>query len=205
MDVRVGPQRRLSAKELMFWTVVLEKTLESPLNNKEIKTVNPKGNQPWIFIGRTDAETEAPILWPPDAESRITGKHPDDKNNWWQEEKGMMKWLEEDEMVRCHPWLNGHKFEQTLGDSEEQGSLACFCKWGQKSQTWLSDWKAKKFGVRTSDLYSQLSEVELTIWGCLSHLPDDRWLSFYLHHSSWLLLTLPSTWTSGFGHYLLFS
>ena len=124
----VGPQRRLSAKELMLWTVVLEKTLETPLNNKEIKAVSPKGNQPWIFIGRTDAETEAPVLWPPDAKNWLFGKDPDDENNWQQEEKGMT----EDKMVRCHPQLNGHKFEQTLGDSEGQGSLAHCCKWGQK-------------------------------------------------------------------------
>ena len=75
-------------KNWCFWTVVLKKTLESPLNSKEIKPVNPKGNQPWVFTGRTDAEAEAPILWPPDAKSQLTGKHPDARKDWGQKEKG---------------------------------------------------------------------------------------------------------------------
>ena len=90
------------------------KTLESPLDSKEIKPVNPKGSQPWIFIGRTDAEGEAPILWPPDDKSRLIGKDPDAGKDWGQEEKGMT----EDEMVGWLHWLNGHEFEQTPGDSE---------------------------------------------------------------------------------------
>ena len=93
--------------------MVLEKTLESPLDNKEIKLVNPKGNQPWIFIGRTDAKTEAPILWPPDVKSQLTGKDPDAGKDWRQKEKGAA----EDEMARKHYWLNGHEFEQSLGES----------------------------------------------------------------------------------------
>ena len=108
-------------KNWCFWTVVLEKTLESPLDCKEIKPVNRKGNRPWIFIGRTDVEAETPILWPPDAKSQLIGKDPDAEKDWGQEEKGMM----EDEMVGWHHWLNGHDFEQTQGDSEGQGSLAC--------------------------------------------------------------------------------
>ena len=102
---------------LCLWTVVLEKTLESPLDNKEIKPVNPKGNQSWIFIESTDAE--APILWPPAMKSWLFGKDPDAGKDWSQEEKQMT----EDEMVGWHRWLNGHEFEQTLGDSEGQGSL----------------------------------------------------------------------------------
>ena len=102
----------------MLSIVVLEKTLESPLDSKEIKPVNPKGNQPWTFIGRTDAE--APILWPPDAKSWLIGKDPDAGKDWGQEEKGVT----EDEMVGWHHRLNEHEFEQTLGDSEGQGSLA---------------------------------------------------------------------------------
>ena len=98
--------------------LVLEKTLESPLDCKEIKPVNPKGNQPWIFIGRTDAEAEPPILWPPDARSGLIGKDPDAGKDWGQEEKGMT----EDEMVQWHHWLNGHEFEQALGESEGQES-----------------------------------------------------------------------------------
>ena len=106
-------------KNLCFWTVVLEKTLESPLDCKEIQPVHPKGYQPWMFIGRTDAEAETPILWPPDGKSWFTGKDPDAGKDWGQEEKAVT----EDKMVGWHHWLNGHK--QTQGESEGQGSLVC--------------------------------------------------------------------------------
>ena len=99
-------------KNWCFWTVVLKKTFESPLDSKEIKPVNPKGNQPWILIGSTDAE--APVLWPPDAKSWLIGKDPDAGKDWRQEERGMT----EDEMVGWHNQLNGHEFEQSQGDSE---------------------------------------------------------------------------------------
>ena len=101
--------------------VVLEKTLESPLDYKEIQPVHPKGNQSWIFIGRTDAEAETPILWPPDAKSRLIEKDPDAGKDWRQKEKGVT----EDEMVGWHHQLNGHEFEQILGDSggQETGML----------------------------------------------------------------------------------
>ena len=92
--------------------LVLEKTLESPLDSKEIKPINPKGNQPWIFIGRTDAE--APILWPPDSKRWLIGKDPDAWKDWRQEEREAV----EEEMNGWHHWLNGHEFEQTPGDSE---------------------------------------------------------------------------------------
>ena len=97
------------SKNWCFWTVVLEKTLESPLNCKEIKPVHPKGNQPRIFIGRTDAEAkdEDPILWPSDAKSSLIGKDPDARKDWRQEEKGMT----EDEKVGCHHQVDGHEFE----------------------------------------------------------------------------------------------
>ena len=101
-----------------FWTVVLEKTLESPLDCKEIQPVHPKGNQPWIFIGRTEAK--APILWPLDTKSWLTGKDPDAGKDWRWEAKGAT----EDEMVGWHHWPNGHEFEQILGGSEGQGSLS---------------------------------------------------------------------------------
>ena len=94
-------------KNWCFWTVVLEKTLESPLDCKEIQPVHPKGNQSWILIGRTDAESETPILWPPDEKNWLIGKDPDAGKDWRQEEKRMT----EDEMVGCHYWLNGHEFE----------------------------------------------------------------------------------------------
>ena len=100
---------------------MLEKILESPFDIKEIQPVNPKGNQPWIFNGKTDAEAEAPLLWPPDVMSGLIGKDPDAGKDWRQEEKGMT----EDDMVRWHHWLNEYEFEHTLGDGEGQGSLAC--------------------------------------------------------------------------------
>ena len=116
------------SKNLCFWTVVPEKTLESPLDCKEIKLVNPKGNQPWIFIGRTDAEAKAPILWPPDKKSWHFGKDSGAGKDWRQEEKGTT----EDEVVGWHHLLNGHEFEQVPGDGEGQGSLACCSPWGHK-------------------------------------------------------------------------
>ena len=115
-------------KNWCFQTVVFEKTLESPLDWKEIKPVNPKANQPWIFIGRTDAEDEALILWPPDGKSQLIGIDFDVGKDRRQKEKAAA----EDEMVRQHHWLNSHKSEQTLGDSEGQGSLVCCSPWGRK-------------------------------------------------------------------------
>ena len=114
-------------KNWCFCTVVLEKTLESPLDSKEIKPVSLKGNQPWIFIGRIDAEAETPILWLPDLKKQLIRKEPDAGKDWGPE-KGMT----EDEMVGWHHWLNGHEFEQTLGDSEGQGSLAFCSPWSCK-------------------------------------------------------------------------
>ena len=94
-------------KNWCFWTVVLEKTLESPLDCKEIQAVHPKGDQSWVFIVRTDAEVETPICWPPDAKSWLIGKDPDAWKDWRQDEK----WMIEDEMVGWHHWLSGHEFE----------------------------------------------------------------------------------------------
>ena len=113
-------------KNWCFWIVVLEKTLESPLNCKEIKPLNHKGNQSWIFTGRTDAK--APILWPPVANNWVTGKDPDAGKDWRQEEKRTT----EDEMVRWHHWLYGHEFEQPLRVGDGQGSLACRSPWSCK-------------------------------------------------------------------------
>ena len=113
-------------KNWCFQTVVLENTLESPLDSKEIKPVNPKGNQSWIFIGRTDAE--ASLLWPPDAKSQLIRKDLETGNNWGQENKGVT----EDETVGWHYRLNGHEFEQTPGDGEGQGGLVCCSPWGCK-------------------------------------------------------------------------
>ena len=123
-------------KNWCFWTVVLEKTLESSLNCKEIKPVHPKGNQSWIFIGRTDAEAEAPILWPPDVKNWLTGKDPDARKDWRQEEKGTA----EDEMVGWHHQLNGCEFEQAPGVGDGQGSLTCCRTWGCSDMTGQLNW-----------------------------------------------------------------
>ena len=115
-------------KNWCFWTVVLEKTLESPLDCKEVKRVNPKGNHSWIFIGRTDAEVETPILWPPDAKNWLTGKDSDAGKDWTQDEKGMT----EDEMFGWYHWLDGHEFEEVPWVGDGQGSLTCCSSWGCK-------------------------------------------------------------------------
>ena len=115
-------------KNWVSWTVVLEETLESPLDCKEIKPVHPKGDQSWVFVGRTDAEAETPILWPPDAKSQLIRKDSDPGKDWRQEEKGMT----EDEMVGWYHWLNGREFEQAPGDGKEEGSVVCCSPWGHK-------------------------------------------------------------------------
>ena len=118
-----------------FWTVVLEKTLESLLDSKELKPVHPKGNQSWMFIGRTDAEAETPILWPPDVKSRLIGEDPDNGKDWRWEEKGTT----EDEMVGWHHRCT--RFEQALGVVDGQGSLAWCSLWGHKESDtaeWLN-------------------------------------------------------------------
>ena len=125
-------------KNWYFQTVVLEKSLDSPLDTKEIKPVNPKGNQPWIFIGRADAKAGAPVLWPPDLKSWLIGNNPDAVKYWRQEEKGMT----EDKMVGWHHWLDGHDFEQTLGHSGGQGNLVCCSSWGLKELD-TTDWTTK--------------------------------------------------------------
>ena len=133
--VMYGSESWTIKKAENFWTVVLEKTLESPLDCKETQPVNPKGNQAWIFIGRIDAEAEAPILWPFDAKNWLIGKDFDAGKDWRQEEKGTT----EDKMVGWHHWLDWHEFEQALGVGDGQGSLACCSPWGRK-ETWLSNW-----------------------------------------------------------------
>ena len=120
-------------KNWFFWIVVLENTLENPLDSKEIKQVSLKRNQPLIFIGRADAETS--ILWPPDAKNWHIEKGPNAGKDWGQEEK----WATEDEMGWMASPLNGHEFEQTLGDGEEQGSLVCCSPWGYK-QLDMTQW-----------------------------------------------------------------
>ena len=123
-------------KDWFFWTVVLEKTLESFLDCKEIQPVHPKGDQTWVFIGRTDAEAETPILWPPH-KSWLIGKDSDAGRDWGQEEKGTT----EDEMAGWHHGLNGRGFGWTPGAGDGQGGLACCSPWGRKeldTTEWLN-------------------------------------------------------------------
>ena len=122
-------------KNWCFWSMVLKKTFESPLYCKEIKPVNLKGDQPWIFTARTDAGAEAPVFWSSDADRWLTGKDPEAGKDWKQEEKGMT----EDDMVVWHHWLNGHEFQQALGIGDGQGSQTCCSPRITKSQTPLSN------------------------------------------------------------------
>ena len=145
-------------KNWCFWTVVLEKTLESSLDCKEIKPVHPKGNQSWTFTGRTDAE--APIFWPPDVKNWLIGKYPDAGKEWRQEEKVTT----EDEMVGWHHRLDRHEFELVLGVGDEQGSLVCCSPWGHKDSDtieWLN-W--------TEHAFSNL-HIKWYIWYC----EESRW------------------------------
>ena len=139
--------------------MVLEKTLESPLDCKEIKSVNPNENQPCIYIGRTDTKAEASVLWLPD----VIGKDLDAGKDWGQEKKGTT----EDEMVWWHQWLNGHEFQSTLGVGNGQGSLACCSPWGCKESDtteWLH-WGSYLESVLISFFYMQLSSFpSITYW-----------------------------------------
>ena len=124
-------------KNWCFWTVVLEKTLKSPLDCKEIQPVHPKGDQPWVFIGRTDAEAETPILWPPDVKNWLIGKDPDAGKDWRQEKKGMI----EDEMVGWHPSLTWWIWVWvSSGSWWWRGKPGVLRSMGSQSQIWLSDW-----------------------------------------------------------------
>ena len=124
-----------------IWTVVLEKILESPLDSKEIQPVHPNGNQSLVFIGRTDAEVEVPILWPPDVKRWLIGKVPDAGKDWRQE-KGKTEMVDDGEIVGWHHWLDGHAFEQTLRDVEGQKALVCCSPWYYKESDmieWLNN------------------------------------------------------------------
>ena len=143
-------------KNWCFWTVVLEKTLESPLDSKEIKAVKSKGDQSWIFIRRTDAEVEAPVLWPSDMKNWLTGKDSDAGKDWRQEEKGMT----ENEMVGWHHWLDGHEFEQGPGIGDGQGSLHAAVHGVAKSWTRLS----YRTGQLSSRVFLNLSLCDVSLW-----------------------------------------
>ena len=151
-ECEVDHKQGWALKNWCFQTVVLEKTLESPLDNKEIKPVNPKGNQLWIFIGRMDPEAAAPVIWPPDVKSLLIGKHPVSGENWGQEEKGVT----EDEMTGWHHWLRECEFEQTQGDSDGQRSLCAAVHGVTKSWTRLSNWTTRTKMNTCCYSYSQM-------------------------------------------------
>ena len=143
-------------KNWCFWTVVLEKTLESLLDFKEITPVNPKGNQSQIFIGRTDPEAEAPILWSSDVKNQLIGKDPDSGKDWGQEEKGTTEY----EVVGWHHLLDGHEFEQAPRVGDGQGSLVCCSPWGRKELdmterlNWTENWDEQGERQSPEDLIS---------------------------------------------------
>ena len=132
----LGHKESSVVKNWCFWTVVLEKTLESPLDCKEIQPVHPKGYQSWIFIGRTVAEAETPILWPPDGKNWLIRNDPDAGKNWRREEKGMT----ENKMVGWHHWLNGHEFEQAQEMVKDRETWCAAVHGVAKSWMWLSNW-----------------------------------------------------------------
>ena len=138
-------------KNWCFWTVVLEKTLASPLDCKEIQPVHPKGDQSWVFIGRTDAKAETPILWPPHAKSWLIGKDPDAGRAWGQEEKGTT----EDEIAGWNHRLNGHEFERTPGVGDGQGGLVCCDSWGRKESD-MTEWLN----------WTELNLSHISPWSC---------------------------------------
>ena len=183
-----------------FLTVVLEKTLESTLDCKEIKPVNTKINQPYIFIGTTGAEAEAPVFWPPDVKSLLIGKDPDAENAWRQEKEGTA----EDEMVGWHHWLSGHEFEQAPRDWEGQGSLVSCSPLGHKESDtteWLNN---NNNQVNNSLLPSPAPGTneatfclyEINYPCCISEM--DQYLPFFV----WLVLL--SVMTSRFIHVVVF-
>ena len=147
-------------KSWCFWTAVLEKTLESPLDCKEIQPVNPKGNQSWIFIGRTDAEAETPLLGPPDAKSWLIWKDPDAGKDWRREAKRTT----EDEIVGRHHWLNGHEFEWTPGAGDGQGGLECCGSWGRRVG---HDWAIELNCAGRSHIATKVTEAWSTPQGII--------------------------------------
>ena len=148
--------------------MVLEKTLESPLDYKEIKLVNPMGNQPWIFIGRTDAKAEASIPWPPDGKSWPIRKDPDAGKDWRQE-----KWMTEDEMTGWHHQLNGHEFEQAPGDGKGREAWRAVCPEVSNSQTWLGNWTTAQRKIREEG-YSSLKANWEMVLRCNTLILKDR-------------------------------
>ena len=163
---------------------MLEKILESPLDCKEIQPVHPKGNQSWIFIGRTDAEAETPILWPSDVKNGLIGKDPDAGTDWEQEEKGMT----EDEMVGWHHWLNGCEFEQALGVGDDRDAWCAAVLGVSKSRTRLSDWTELKNWFIVGDFSNRYSWIFQNGWVSLNfYVPKS------IIGSAWIQVFTPRT------------
>ena len=194
MDVRVGLWRKLSTDNWCFWTVVLEKTLESPLDCKEIQPVHSEGDQHWDFFGGNNAEAETPVLWPPHAKSWLIGKDSDAGRDWGQEEK----WMTEDEMAGWHHWLDGRESEWTPGVGDGQGGLACCNSWGRKE----------------SDRTEWLNWTELkTCWGGVNARKKKKVFVSERRKEAWLLsrqpkvavkVTVTTVFLNSSGPYLLF-
>ena len=163
-------------KNWCFWTVVLKKTLESPLDRKEIQPFCHKGNQSWIFIGSNDAEAETPILSPPNGKNWLTGKDLDAGKDWRREEKGTT----EDEMVGWHHRLNGQEFEQALGVGDGQGGLACYSPWGCKE----------------SDTAERLTwtEAKMCIWMRKGNNKEEKSMTLKSENQFFLKITQPKSW-----------
>ena len=178
-------QESWAPKNWCFWTVVLEKILESPLDCKEIQPVHPKGDQSWVFFGRTDVEAETPILWPPDAKTWLIGKDPDAGKDWGQEEKGMT----EDERVGWHHQLDWHGFGWTPGVGDGQGGLACCSSWGCKEldmTEWLN-WTEENLTVVSINIskftsrFYDLGTFEKNLLPCGNFILDVLLLSRFSH------------------------
>ena len=209
MDVRVGLYKESWVlTNWCFWTVVLEKTLESHLDSKKIQPVHPRGNQSWIFIGRTDAEAETPILWPPYVKNWLIWKDPDAGNDWKREKKGMT----EDEMVGWHHWLNGHEFEQAPGVGDGQEGLVYFSPWGCKESDMTEglNWTELRSATRISSIqFSMLfpSPTLTPMSGMTSEGKEWKWQNCQIK-KTWEMKSLveessplrvgsrPSFWTS---------
>ena len=191
-------EERWVPKNWCFWTVILEKTLESPLDCKEIQPVHPKGNQPWVFFGRNDAKAETPVLWPPHAKSWLIGKDPDAGRDWRQEEKGTT----EDKMAGWHHRLNGHDSEWTPGVGDGQGGLACCNSWGHKESDmteWLNWTELKKitsFFYKQETNYGQKKLITMSIlaekkmFGKLDQYCSGSWFTMPQKISTFMIIYL---------------
>ena len=157
----LGYKESWAPKNWCFWTVVLEKTLEIPLDCKEIQPVHPKGNQSWIFTGRTDVKAKTPILWPPDVKNWLIWKDPDAGKDWRQEQKGMTK----DEMVGWYHQLNGHDFDLAPGDCEGQGSLVCCSLWGYRVRDNWATGTANFFKVYLKESLMHITSEKMSLYG----------------------------------------